>query len=232
MQSTAYKLENNISIITLVTFLSYVTFVFYKIGNSLYFGYPVNLIWVDFNSLVLTLAQNSIIIVAIFLLLRSAYRSTNGLIHNIFIISVGMIAPMMFFGDLAFEWKALVINLILFSLIFLLNTCLKRTLQEKTYTIFSKWGVRTLLSYLLLVFYIGNYYPTLFKSAYTDENEIIVSTNGSEALLVSCDREGNKVIKIKSILDKKIHSQNNDILVRNWYESECAHFEKIHSTYL
>lgn len=139
---------------------------------------------------------------------------------------------MMFFGDLAFEWKALVINLILFSLIFLLNTCLKRTLQEKTYTIFSKWGVRTLLSYLLLVFYIGNYYPTLFKSAYTDENEIIVSTNGSEALLVSCDREGNKVIKIKSILDKKIHSQNNDILVRNWFESECAHFEKIHSTYL
>ena len=139
---------------------------------------------------------------------------------------------MMFFGDLAFEWKALVINLILFSLIFLLNTCLKRTLQEKTHTIFSKWGVRTLLSYLLLVFYIGNYYPTLFKSAYTDENEIIVSTNGSEALLVSCDREGNKVIKIKSILDKKIHSQNNDILVRNWYESECAHFEKIHSTYL
>jgi hypothetical protein len=53
----------------------------------------------------------------------------------------------------------------------------------------------------------------------------------SEALLVSCDREGNKVIKIKSILDK-IHSQNNDILVRNWFESECAHFEKIHSTYL
>lgn len=232
MQSTTYKLENNISIITLVTFLSYVTYVFYKIGNSVYFGYPLNLIWVDFNSLVLTLAQNSIIIVAIFLLLRSAYRNRNGLTHNIFTISIGMIVPMMFFGDLPFEWKALVINLILFSLIFLLNTCLKRTLQEKTYTIFSKWGMRTLLSYLLLVFYIGNYYPTIFNSAYTDENEIIVSTNGSEALLVSCDREGNKVIKIKSILDKKIHSQSNNILVRNWFESECAHFEQIRSTYL
>jgi hypothetical protein len=40
MQSTAYKLENNIPIITLVTFLSYVTFVFYKIGNLLILVIP------------------------------------------------------------------------------------------------------------------------------------------------------------------------------------------------
>ncbi|MGX4867720.1 hypothetical protein ACUYFY_16940 [Enterobacter kobei] len=232
MQNSAYKLENNISIITLVTFLSYVTYVFYKIGNSVYFGYPLSLIWVDFNSLVLTVVQNSIIIVAIFLLLRSAYRSSYGLLHNIFVISAGMIAPMIIFGDLSLEWRVLVINLILFTIIFLLNTCLKRTLQQKEYTIFSKWGVRTLLSYLLLVFYIGNYYPSIFDSAYTDENQIIVSTNGSEALLLSCDRNGNKVIKINSILNKKIYSQSNDILVRNWFVSECVHFEKIHSAYL
>lgn len=231
MQSTTYKLENNISIITLVTFLSYVTYVFYKMGNSVYFGYPLSLIWVDFNSLVLTIVQNSIIIVAIFILLRSAYRSPNGLFQNIFVISIGMIAPMMIFGDLSLEWRVLVINFILFAIIFLLNTCVKRTLQEKKYTIFSKWGVWTLLSYLLLVFYIGNYYPSIFNSAYTDETEIIVSTNGSEALLLSCDRDGNKVIKIKSILDTKIHSQSNDILVRNWFVSECVHFEKIHSAY-
>ncbi len=232
MHSTAYKLENNISLITLVTFLSYVSYVCYKMGNSVYFGYPFSLIWVDFNSLVLTLVQNSIIIVAIFILLRSAYRSSNGFIHNIFVISTGMIVPMMIFGDLSLEWKVLVINFILFVLIFLLNTCLKRTLQEKQYTIFSKWGVRTLLSYLLLVFYIGNYYPTISNSAYSDSDEIIVSTNGSEALLLSCDKDGKKVIKIKSILDKKIHSQSNDILVRNWFVSECVHVEKIHSAYL
>ncbi len=232
MQSTTYKLENNISIITLVTFLSYVTYVFYKMGNSVYFGYPLSLIWVDFNSLVLTIVQNSIIIVAIFILLRSAYRSRNGLLQNIIVISVGMIAPMIIFGDLSLEWKALVINLLLFSLVFLLNTCLKRTLQEKSYTIFSKWGLRTLLCYLLLVLYIGNYSPSIFNSAYIDGNEIIVSTNGSEALLLSCDSDGNKVIKIKSILDKKINSQNNGILVRNWLVSECIHFEKIDSKYL
>ncbi|WP_320729833.1 hypothetical protein [Enterobacter sichuanensis] len=100
--------------------------------------------------------------------------------------------PMMIFGDLSLEWKILVINFILFVLIFLLNTCLKRTLQQKQYTIFSKWGVSTLLSYLLLVFYIGNYYPTISNSAYTNANEIIVSTNGSDALLLSCDKDGNK----------------------------------------
>lgn len=232
MQSTAYKLENNIPIITLVTFLSYVTYVSYKIGNSIYFGYPLSLIWVDFNSLVLMIVQNSIIIVAIFILLRSAYRSSNGLLHNIFVISVGMIAPMIIFGDLSLRWKVIVMNLILFTMIFLLNTCLNRALQEKTHTIFSKWGMRALLSYLFLVFYIGNYYPSIFNSIYTDENEIIVSTNGSEVLLLSCDSDGNKVIKIKSILDKKIHSQSNEILVRNWLVSECIHFERIHSTYL
>lgn len=151
MHSTAYKLENNIPIITLVTFLSYVSYVCYKMGNSVYFGYPFSLIWVDFNSLILTLVQNSIVIVAIFIFLRSAYRSSNGFIHNIFVISTGMIVPMMIFGDLSLEWKVLVINFILFVLIFLLNTCLKRTLQEKQYTIFQS-GV------------LGLYFPICYLS--------------------------------------------------------------------
>lgn len=54
MRNSTYKLESNISIITLITFMSYATYVFYKLGNSVYYGYPISLIWIDFNSLVLT----------------------------------------------------------------------------------------------------------------------------------------------------------------------------------
>lgn len=232
MQRAAYKLENNISIITLITFLSYATYVFYKIGNSVYYGYPISLIWIDFNSLVITLMQNAIIIIAVFLLLRNAYRSSNNLFHNITVISSGMMAPILILGDIFLEWKFFVINLILFTLIFLLNSCLKKTLQEKSKSFFSKWTVRTLITYFFLVFYIGNYTPNIFEHIYINEKEMIISTNGSQALLLSCDREGNKTIKIKSILDKNIHSKSNDILVRNWFISECLHYDAMHSSYL
>lgn len=232
MRNSTYKLESNISIITLITFLSYATYVFYKLGNSVYYGYPISLIWIDFNSLVLTLVQNAIIIIAVFLLLRNAYRSSNTLFHNIAIISAGMMAPMLILGDILLEWKFFIINLILFVSIFFLNSCLKKIFQEKSKSFFSKWAAWTLITYFFLVFYLGNYTPSIFNHIYTVEDEIIISTNGSEALLLSCDSEGNKTIKIKSILDKKIHSKSNDILVRNWFVSECLHYDTIRSSYL
>lgn len=232
MRNSTYKLESNISIITLITFLSYATYVFYKLGNSVYYGYPISLIWIDFNSLVLTLVQNAIIIIAVFLLLRNAYRSSNTLFHNIAIISAGMMAPMLILGDILLEWKFFIINLILFVSIFFLNSCLKKIFQEKSKSFFSKWATWTLITYFFLVFYLGNYTPSIFNHIYTVEDEIIISTNGSEALLLSCDSEGNKTIKIKSILDKKIHSKSNDILVRNWFVSECLHYDTIGSSYL
>lgn len=232
MRNSTYKLESNISIITLITFLSYATYVFYKLGNSVYYGYPISLIWIDFNSLVLTLVQNAIIIIAVFLLLRNAYRSSNTLFHNIAIISAGMMVPMLILGDILLEWKFFIINLILFVSIFFLNSCLKKIFQEKSKSFFSKWAAWTLITYFFLVFYLGNYTPNIFNHIYTVEDEIIISTNGSEALLLSCDSEGNKTIKIKSILDKKIHSKSNDILVRNWFVSECLHYDTIRSSYL
>lgn len=232
MRNSTYKLESNISIITLITFLSYATYVFYKLGNSVYYGYPISLIWIDFNSLVLTLVQNAIIIIAVFLLLRNAYRSSNTLFHNITVISVGMMAPMLILGDILLEWKFFIINLILFVSIFLLNSCLKKTFQEKEKSFFSKWTFWTLITYFFLAFYMGNYTPNVFNHIYTGEGEIIISTNGSEALLLACDSEGNKTIKIKSILDKEIHSNSNDILVRNWFVSECLHYDTIRSSYL
>lgn len=232
MRNSTYKLESNISIITLITFMSYATYVFYKLGNSVYYGYPISLIWIDFNSLVLTLVQNAIIIIAVFLLLRNAYRSSNTLFHHITIISAGMMAPMLILGDILLEWKFFIINLILFVSIFLLNICLKKIFQEKSKSFFSKWAAWTLITYFFLAFYIGNYTPNIFNHIYTGEDEIIISTNGSEALLLSCDIEGNKTIKIKSILDKKIHSKSNDILVRNWFVSECLHYDTIRSSYL
>lgn len=232
MRNSTYKLESNISIITLITFLSYATYVFYKLGNSVYYGYPISLIWIDFNSLVLTLVQNAIIIIAVFLLLRNAYRSSNTLFHNITVISVGMMAPMLILGDILLEWKFFIINLILFVSIFLLNSCLKKTFQEKAKSFFSKWTFWTLITYFFLAFYMGNYTPNVFNHIYTGEGEIIISTNGSEALLLACDSEGNKTIKIKSILDKEIHSNSNDILVRNWFVSECLHYDTIRSSYL
>ncbi|BEB81431.1 hypothetical protein VEE24_17880 [Escherichia coli] len=212
MRNSTYKLESNISIITLITFMSYATYVFYKLGNSVYYGYPISLIWIDFNSLVLTLVQYAIIIIAVFLLLRNAYRSSNTLFHHITIISAGMMAPMLILGDILLEWKFFIINLILFVSIFLPNSCLKKIFQEKSKSFFSKWAAWTLITYFFLTFYIGNYTPNIFNHIYTGEDEIIISTNGSEALLLSCDIEGNKTIKIKSILDKKIHSKSNDIL--------------------
>ncbi len=212
MRNSTYKLESNISIITLITFMSYATYVFYKLGNSVYYGYPISLIWIDFNSLVLTLVQYAIIIIAVFLLLRNAYRSSNTLFHHITIISAGMMAPMLILGDILLEWKFFIINLILFVSIFLPNSCLKKIFQEKSKSFFSKWAAWTLITYFFLTFYIGNYTPNIFNHIYTGEDEIIISTNGSEALLLSCDIEGNKTIKIKSILDKKLHSKSNDIL--------------------
>ena len=166
MRNSPYKLESNISIITLITFMSYATYVFYKLGNSVYYGYPISLIWIDFNSLVLTLVQNAIIIIAVFILLRNAYRSSNTLFHNITVISTGMMAPMLILGDILMEWKFFIINLILFVSIFLLNSCLKKTFQEKSKSLFSKWSVWTLITYFFIAFYIGNYMPKVFNCIY------------------------------------------------------------------
>lgn len=94
------KLDNNISIITLLTFLSYATYITFKFGESIYYGYPTSLIWIDLNSLLLMILQNSIIIVAIVLLLRSAFKSTNGFLKNIFIIIIGMMMPIFIIGDI------------------------------------------------------------------------------------------------------------------------------------
>ena len=152
MRNSTYKLESNISIITLITFMSYATYVFYKLGNSVYYGYPISLIWIDFNSLVLTLVQNAIIIIAVFLLLRNAYRSSNTLFHHITIISAGMMAPMLILGDILLEWKFFIINLILFVSIFLLNSCLKKIFQEKSKSFFFEMGSMDFNNLFLLGF--------------------------------------------------------------------------------
>lgn len=152
MRNSTYKLESNISITTLITFMSYATYVFYKLGNSVYYGYPISLIWIDFNSLVLTLVQNAIIIIAVFLLLRNAYRSSNTLFHHITIISAGMMAPMLILGDILLEWKFFIINLILFVSIFLLNSCLKKIFQEKSKSFFFEMGCMDFNNLFLLGF--------------------------------------------------------------------------------
>lgn len=226
------KLDNNISIITLLTFLSYATYITFKFGESIYYGYPTSLIWIDLNSLLLMILQNSIIIVAIVLLLRSAFKSTNGFLKNIFIIIIGMMMPIFIIGDISLEWKNAVITLLMFSIVFLLNSCLKKSIKEKGGSYFSKWNLRTLLLYFLLVLYIGNYSPSLLGSLFTDDGEMIVSTNGSEAVLLSCDKEGNKVIQVKSILDEKLSKKTNDMLTRNWFYSECKFYNSVSQFYI
>lgn len=226
------SLDSNISIITLLTFLSYATYITFKFGESIYYGYPTSLIWIDLNSLLLMILQNSIIIVAIVLLLRSAFKSTNSFLKNIVIITIGMMTPMLILGDIYLEWEKTVISLILFVIIFLLNSCLKKAIKEKNSSYYSKWNLRTLLLYFLLVLYIGNYSPSLLGSLFTDDGKMIVSTNGSEAVLLSCDKEGNKVIQVKSILDEKISKKANDILTRNWFYSECKFYNSINQLYI
>lgn len=227
MQNTAYKLEVNIPIISLVTFLSYATYIFYELGGSVYFGYPIGLLRIDFSSLVITLIQNSIVIIAMYMLLRSAFRSGRKFLDNIFVISGGLFIPMLVYGDLQREWRNVFLNLILFSLIFLLNSSLKKSVSEKSTFVLTRLSVQTILLYFALVFYIGNYAASILPTLQTGGREIIVSTNGSEAVLVSCNDDGNKIVQVKSILNETIESKISDMLIRNWFVSECHHYDKI-----
>ena len=232
MDKKIYKLESNISVITIITVISYATYAVFKLGNSVYYGYPIDLISIDFNSLIITLIQNVLIIGGLILLLRNAYKSTNSLLQNVLIITAGMISPLIIFGDIFSEFEVFIVNIILYFLIFALNSFLKITLKLKSLSITNRWNIGTIITYFLLVFYLGNYSPSFFRNVITDNNEIVISKNGNDALMLICDSDGLKVIKIESMLGKQIVSKRSDVLVRDWFTSKCIHYAPIKKDFI
>lgn len=216
-----YKLENNISIFTVITLLSYATFVFYKIGSSFYYGYPIGLVWMDFNSLISTLIQNSIIIIGLILFFRNIFRRDESFIQNCFVITSAIVFPTFLLGSGTFKWQIAIINIIFYVLVFSLSSFIKKSVKENRREIFTKWKIISLVNYFIFVFYLGNYSPDLLNVMYTDKNEMIVSTYGGDSILLFCDVYGNKKLKIESLSGKEIRSGKNNFLQRDWFSGKC-----------
>ncbi|MDE9447960.1 hypothetical protein KKJ04_21120 [Xenorhabdus bovienii] len=216
------KIKKEISIPSILVFLSYVTYVFYKFGESIYFGYPINLIWTDINTLIISLLQSSIILLAFFMVISVSIQRNTTIAQNMTIISGGIIgATILRYESILDDIPDLILTLIIFFLLFSLSRCLKKLIPYESNKLLSKWGILSFLLLCLLSFFTGNCFAPIKNLIIDSDNNMIVGDFKDSVIKISCTPRGEKKVTISKLENEEIKSVPNTLLKRDWLVGHC-----------
>ncbi|WP_413499197.1 hypothetical protein [Buttiauxella gaviniae] len=215
------NIDNKISFISLLTFLAYVSFLSYKFGECIFYGYPIELIWTDTSNLISILVKNMVIIFGCLYLIYASFKRSSSLLENIFIIACGMLGILFFdFRRFATEWQGVLLIFIQFAIIFSISSCLKKSFSnDKKFR--NVWNIYAVVLFCIGSALLGNLNPTLSK-VFMDSSQNIVAGNFKDyAIKVSCDYTGKKKIHLSTYENIDANVLQNTILTRNWFWGVC-----------
>lgn len=212
-------LENKISLITLLTGLAYVAYMSVRFGESIYYGYPVEFIWTDINSLLVSLVKSSFVILFVSCLIYRSIISGREFISNIIGVVGGILGASLWnlkrvMGDI----QGVIIAVLIFLIVFASAHLIKKVIDDVN-------NVRNLffafLVYVLMCVLLGNWWSSILPVLTNGKGELIVANYKDQVIKIVCIK-GNKKVILSTLGDLEISKTRHTYLERNWFESRCA----------
>lgn len=211
-------LEHKISTITILTGLAYVAYISIRFGESVYFGYPVDFIWTDINSLLIALMKNSLIILALSWVIYKSIISGSGFISNLASLVGGVLGTSLwnvkiFIGS----FSGVAIMVLIFLLIFASASLIKKITSKADS---GSNLVLAFIMYVIMCILIGNWWSSILPVLINEKDEIIVANYKDKIIKIGC-HNGVKKVSLSTLGDIEIKTTTHPNLKRDGFGSNC-----------
>lgn len=217
-------LERKISITTIITFSSYMAYMCYRFGESIFYGYPITLIWTDLNNLVSTLLQNSIILLAYFGMLWVAIKRKETILYNLLMILFAISGAIAVNYDYFIEdYQGVLLCVAIFIFVFTLSSLIQTVMEYEAVgrSVNLTCGV-LLVAFCGLATLTGNYFASIKTLMVDSQNLIIVADYKDKVVKIKCNRNGDRQIIVSSLDDNNLKSVPNNFFKRDWLVGKCV----------
>lgn len=215
---------NKVPFLTVLTFLSYITYFSFKTGESLFYGSPISLIQVDFTTLVFSLLR-----VAIFLVFLAAivgyFIVTKSKFVNATVVSVfgfSIVSFVNWYRGGEFDVVTFTVSILVYVVVYSAAHFTRNVLVGDGGLSGNRASaIGSLVCLVIISFFCGNYfgsYPIIMKDR---GGNVIISEFKDGFLTLKCHDDLKKSFLVMDIKDKVLTEVDKKYLVRKFLIGEC-----------